>query len=111
MSLEDWEAATSPSGLPEWGPWSREGQLLAIVADRIAQLEWALLAVNSPKGKTPTPPEPLPRPGIGAPPRAVAARDREKAIRSRAFAKALERNHGRRPTPDEVAAVLDEIRG
>jgi hypothetical protein len=111
MSVEDWESATGKDGLAEWGSWSREGQLLAMIADRIAQLEWALLAVNSEKGKAPKPPEPLPRPGIGAPPRAVAERDREKSIRSRAFAKALERNHGRRPTPEEVAAVLDEIRG
>lgn len=46
----------------EAAEWSRTDHLLAILADRIADLHWAFVCANSenPPGR----PEPLPRPGV-----------------------------------------------
>ncbi|MGW7350941.1 hypothetical protein [Streptomyces sp. NPDC054784] len=49
---------------PEKGRWSSAEQLLALVVDRLALLDYTLIAVNTEKGqKRPKLPEPLPRPG------------------------------------------------
>jgi hypothetical protein len=51
-------------GEPEKGRWSQQEQLLALIADRVARLEWVLLCVNiDKKSKRPDPPEPIRRPG------------------------------------------------
>jgi hypothetical protein len=57
-------AAQADKGDPEKGQWSQQEQLLALVADRLARLEWVLWCVNiDKKSKRPDPPEPIPRPG------------------------------------------------
>lgn len=110
MSADDWEALTAAQAEPlGWGPWSHEALLLAMVADRVAQVEWALIAVNSDKGKAPKPPKPLPRPGVGLPPQAEAERERAEMVRRVAFFKALEANHGAHPSDEQVAAVMAEL--
>jgi hypothetical protein len=51
-------------GEPESGQWSQLEQLVAMVADRVARLEWVLWVVNiEHKSKRPDPPEPIRRPG------------------------------------------------
>ncbi|WP_210637228.1 DUF5361 domain-containing protein [Streptomyces sp. GESEQ-13] len=58
-------AAQAEKGEPEKGRWSQTEQLLALVADRVARLEWVLLCVNTEKkSKRPDPPEPIRRPGV-----------------------------------------------
>lgn len=44
------------------GQWSQVAQLLALTADRLAELTWVMVAVNS--KKPPKRPKPLPRPGV-----------------------------------------------
>ncbi|MFD8199972.1 hypothetical protein [Streptomyces sp. NPDC059701] len=69
------QAAT---GEPEKGRWSQQEQLLALVADRVARLEWVLLCVNiDKKSKRPDPPEPIRRPG--AKPKKAKARLNENS--------------------------------
>lgn len=52
------------TGEPEKGRWSQVEQLLALIADRVARLEYVTILANSDsKGKKPTPPEPIARPG------------------------------------------------
>ncbi|GGW80870.1 hypothetical protein [Streptomyces griseoloalbus] len=57
-------AAQADKGEPEKARWSQLEQLVAVVADRVAHLEWALWTVNiQQKSKRPDPPEPIRRPG------------------------------------------------
>jgi hypothetical protein len=57
-------AEQSEKGEPEKGRWSQAEQLLAMVADKVARLEYVLLCVNTEqKSKRPRPPEPIRRPG------------------------------------------------
>jgi len=71
-------AAQAERGEPEKGRWSQQEQLLAMVADRVARLEWVLLCVNiEKKSKRPDPPEPIRRPG--ARPRKAKARLNENS--------------------------------
>lgn len=57
-------AEQADKGEPEKGRWSQTEQLLAMVADRVARLEYVLLCVNTEqKSKRPRPPEPIRRPG------------------------------------------------
>lgn len=52
------------SGEPEKGRWSQVEQLLAMIADRVARLEYVLISVNTEqKSKRPKAPEPIRRPG------------------------------------------------
>lgn len=52
------------TGEPEKGQWSQQEQLLALVADRLARVEWVLWCVNiDKKSKRPDAPEPIRRPG------------------------------------------------
>lgn len=57
-SSETSRAVNGPAA--EWGPTEH---LLAIIADRLARIEYAYTCVNSDGGTSPTPPEPIPRPG------------------------------------------------
>lgn len=51
-------------GDPEQGRWSQLEQLLALVADRLARVEYVLICANTDsKSKRPQPPEPIVRPG------------------------------------------------
>lgn len=71
-------AKQAEAGEPERGRWSQTEQLLALVADRVARLEWVLLCVNiDKKSKRPDPPEPIRRPG--AKPRKAKAKLTEKS--------------------------------
>lgn len=57
-------AAQADKGEPERARWSQLEQLVAVVADRVAHLEWALWSVNiQKKRERPDPPEPIRRPG------------------------------------------------
>ncbi|SDL27649.1 hypothetical protein [Streptomyces indicus] len=57
-------AEQAVKGEPEKGRWSQLEQLVAVVADRVARVEWALLCVNiEKKSKRPDAPEPIRRPG------------------------------------------------
>lgn len=52
----------------EHGRWSRVEHLLALVADRLARIEYVLVLANTDgKGKRITPPEPIDRPGAKSP--------------------------------------------
>lgn len=58
-------AAQADKGEPEKGRWSQTDQLLALIADRVARLEWLTICVNTDKkSKRPDPPEPIRRPGV-----------------------------------------------
>ncbi|MGR6538909.1 hypothetical protein [Streptomyces rochei] len=71
-------AAQAEGGEPEKSRWSQTEQLLAVVADRVARLEWVLICVNTEKKKQrPDPPEPIRRPGAG--PRKKKAQLTEKS--------------------------------
>lgn len=63
--LSDEELAEqAETGEPEKGRWSQVEQLLALVADRLARVEYVLICANTDsKAKRPQPPEPVPRPG------------------------------------------------
>ncbi|MEU0847739.1 hypothetical protein ABZ387_07190 [Streptomyces flaveolus] len=70
-------AKQAERGEPEKGRWSQLEQLVAVVADRVARLEWVLLCVNIDKTKRPDPPEPIRRPG--AKPKRAKARLNENS--------------------------------
>lgn len=60
-------AGQAEGGEPEKARWSQLEQLVAVVADRVARLEWVLLCVNiEQKSKRPDPPEPIRRPGAAS---------------------------------------------
>lgn len=110
LTLEQWKS------LPEtkaWGRWSQEAQLAALSADRLAILQWTLVAVNTEKGKRPPkPPDPIPRPGVGPGPLAAVATDeRRKTIRSVAILKLREASQGQAPTEEQIQAYIDEMIG
>jgi hypothetical protein len=109
MTLEQWESLPQSSA---WGQWSHAEHLLAANGDRLARIEWTLVALQSEKGKAPKPPEPIPRPGVGGGPlAAVARKERQAALRNVALLKAREAAHGAQPTDEQVQAVLDEMTG
>lgn len=57
-------AEQAEGGEPERARWSQLEQLLAVVADRVARVEYVLICANTDsKSKVPTPPEPIRRPG------------------------------------------------
>lgn len=57
-------AEQADKGEPEKGRWSQAEQLLAVLADRLARVEYVLICANTEKKKDqPDPPEPLRRPG------------------------------------------------
>jgi len=61
-------AAQADKGEPEKGRWSQEEQLLALIADRVADLGYLYSSANTPKGsKKPTVPPPVRRPSAKAP--------------------------------------------
>ncbi|MFF7329639.1 hypothetical protein [Streptomyces sp. NPDC008150] len=68
-ALSDEELAEqAEAGEPEKARWSQVEQLLALVADRVARLEYVLISVNAEKkSQRPRPPEPIRRPGAKAP--------------------------------------------
>ena len=71
-------AAQAGKGEPEKGRWSQLEQLVALVADRLARVEWVLWCVNiEQKSKRPDPPEPIRRPG--AKPRKAKAKLNENS--------------------------------
>ncbi|MGY1439635.1 hypothetical protein [Streptomyces reniochalinae] len=56
--------AQADRGEPEKGRWSQTEQLLALLADRVAQLQYTLICVNTEKkSQRPDVPEPIRRPG------------------------------------------------
>lgn len=59
MTSKDFEDASPPEG---WGPWSRTDELLAVLIDRVAWLQYVSLSVA---GGKPSEPEPIRRPGVG----------------------------------------------
>jgi hypothetical protein len=67
-SLSDEELAEqAEKGEPEKGRWSQTEQLIAVVADRLARVEYVLICANSDsKSKKQKPPEPIRRPGAKA---------------------------------------------
>ncbi|MFP8944695.1 hypothetical protein ACLIYM_25130 [Streptomyces fenghuangensis] len=70
---EDELAELAERGEPEAGRWSQVEQLLAVVADRVAHLEYSFICANTEKKKDrPDPPEPIRRPGA-KPPKKKAA--------------------------------------
>lgn len=53
---------------PEKDRWSQQEQLLALVADRLARVEYVLILANSSgKGRKPREPQPIRRPGAQPP--------------------------------------------
>lgn len=74
-SMSDEELAEqSEQGEPERGRWSQTEQLLALMADRIARLEYVLICVNTEKkSQRPEAPEPIRRPGAKPPKKKTAA--------------------------------------
>lgn len=57
-------AEQAEGGEPEKARWSQVEQLLALVADRLARVEYVLVCANTDKkSKRPKPPEPIARPG------------------------------------------------
>lgn len=110
MSLEQWESL--PTDAPAWGQWSSERHMMAIIADRLALIQWTLVAVNSEKGKAPKAPEPMSRPGVGSgPPGAVAEIERRAALMGVAILKAREALHGAEPTDAQIESMLDRLTG
>lgn len=66
--LSDEELAVqADKGEPEKGRWSQQEQLLAAIADGVRNLGYITVLANSGKGRKPTPPEPIRRPGAKAP--------------------------------------------
>ncbi|MGW5173107.1 hypothetical protein ACWERY_01915 [Streptomyces sp. NPDC004082] len=67
-SLTDEEMAEqAENGEPEKGRWSQTEQLLAVVADRVAELTYAYGCAHAEsKAKRPKAPEPIRRPGAKA---------------------------------------------
>jgi hypothetical protein len=57
-------AEQAEKGEPEKASWSQVEQLLAVIADRVARLEYVLISVNTEKkSQRPKAPEPIRRPG------------------------------------------------
>jgi hypothetical protein len=57
-------AQQADGGEPENDRWSKLEQLAAVIADRVARVEWVLWCVNiEQKSKRPDAPEPIRRPG------------------------------------------------
>lgn len=57
-------AEQAEKGEPEKGRWSQTEQLLAVLADRMARVEYVLTCAHTEKKKDrPDPPEPMRRPG------------------------------------------------
>lgn len=57
-------AEHAETGEPEKGRWSQSEQLIALMADRMAQLIYVTICANvEKKADRPPPPEPLRRPG------------------------------------------------
>ncbi|MFK0182296.1 hypothetical protein ACIQVR_40800 [Streptomyces xanthochromogenes] len=74
-------AEQADRGEPEKGRWSQQEQLLAAIADAVRNLGYITVLANSDgKGRKPTPPEPIRRPGAKAP-RPKAALSDEAAER------------------------------
>lgn len=74
-------AAQAESGEPEKGRWSQSEQLMALVADRIAQLVYVTVCANvDKKSDRPDAPEPIRRPGA-APRKAKRALSEPNATR------------------------------
>lgn len=66
-------AEQAEKGDPEAGRWSQAEQLLALVADRVAQLQYTLVCVNTEKkSQRPEQPKPIPRPGATSPKKKTA---------------------------------------
>lgn len=53
-------------GEPEKGRWSQSELLLASAIDALRRVEYVLICANTDKGKRPSPPEPIARPGASA---------------------------------------------
>jgi hypothetical protein len=68
-SLSDEELAEqADKGDPGKGRWSQLEQLVALLADRIARVEYVLICANTEKKRDrPDPPEPITRPGSKPP--------------------------------------------
>ncbi|MFF4791820.1 hypothetical protein ACFY2M_19125 [Streptomyces sp. NPDC001276] len=61
-------AAQAEKGEPEKDRWSKLEQLVSVVADRVARVEYVLICANTDsKRKRPDPPEPIRRPGAEPP--------------------------------------------
>lgn len=57
-------AEQSETGDPEQGRWSKLEQLVSVVADRVAAVEYVLICAHTDsKARKPQPPEPIRRPG------------------------------------------------
>lgn len=54
-------------GEPEKARWSQMEQLTAAMYDRLGRIEYVLICANVERSKQPDPPEPMRRPGAGAP--------------------------------------------
>lgn len=75
MSAEDFEKQ-SQDGEPEKGRWSQQEQLLAGISDALRDLQYITVVANSDgKGRRPKRPEPMRRPGVGAPKKREALTD------------------------------------
>ncbi|MFJ4785160.1 hypothetical protein [Streptomyces sp. NPDC088794] len=57
-------AEQAEKGEPEKARWSQGEQLIAQVADRVAELTYVFSLANSGKGRKPKRPEPIRRPGV-----------------------------------------------
>lgn len=66
-------AEQAEHGEPEKGRWSQLEQLTALLADRVAQLQYTLICVNTEKkSQRPEVPEPIRRPGAKPPKKKTA---------------------------------------
>jgi len=66
-------AEQAERGDPTKGRWSQAEQLLALVADRVAQLQYTLICVNTEKkSQRPEAPKPIDRPGAKTPKKKTA---------------------------------------
>ncbi|MEU1434076.1 hypothetical protein ABZ438_08245 [Streptomyces sp. NPDC005786] len=60
-------AEQAQNGEPEKGRWSMDQHLLAGISDALRDLQYITVVANSDgKGRKPTRPEPMRRPGVGA---------------------------------------------
>ena len=75
---EEQLAEQAAMGEPEKGQWSSLEHLVALVADRVARVEYTLICANTDKkARPPDPPDPIRRPG--ARPRKKKAQLTEKS--------------------------------
>jgi hypothetical protein len=56
------ESDEPASAAPPLRTWTPEVRLLTDILDAVRRVEWATIAVGSPSGKAPKPPQPAPRP-------------------------------------------------